>query len=496
MIAGGPPYGGEKERLAMTRRFPIPLVLTLAFLALLVGVLVVGGVLVRSILTTSYADAEQVRAARIDAADAQRAQLDEETGVRGFAAVRDPLLLEPYFRGRAALPVLLSHLRSAVNALELRDAARLVADAHATNQRWLRRVAFPLILVKRRNGHVLELHGKILVDRFRDDFTGIDAGLVRRERQGDARAMRAIGLANVFAIGAVVAVIAAAVLFTIQQYRLAARLEQERANSEEQRRRAAEIRAAYDTEKRIADTLQEAFAQTVLPKVAGVRLSATYVPATEEAKVGGDWYDAVQLPDDRVLLAIGDVAGHGIEAAVAMNKTRQMLISSALADPSPGSILERVNTGLITAGFPMITAIAGLVDARACEFSYAVAGHPAPVLFEPGGRARFLDVGALPLGVNPDASYATQRVKSVPGAMLVLYTDGVIEHSHNVLEGETLLLEAIEAAAQKAGDPAKVIRDQIFDHRRVSDDIAILTIHFLDPAAAGAPDAVALRRTA
>jgi len=460
-------------------------------------VLVAGGVLVRSILTSSYADAEHVRAARIVTAEAVRAQLDEETGARGYAAVRDPLLLEPYFRGRAALPWLLRQLGSAGKALGLRDSDHLVADARATNARWLRRVAFPLLLTKRRNGHVLELHGKILVDRFRDDLDAIDGALVRRERQGDARAERAIGLANVFAIAAVVAVIVAAALFTIQQYRLAARLEQERVKSEEQRRRAAEIRAAYETEKRIADTLQEAIAQKVLPELPGVRLSATYAPATEEAKVGGDWYDAVRLPGDRVLLAIGDVAGHGIEAAVAMNKTRQMLISSALVDPSPGKILERVNADLIAADFPMITAIAGLVDARACEFSYAVAGHPAPVLFEPGRRARFLEVGALPLGINDDATYATHRVKSVPGAMLVLYTDGVIEHSHDVLAGESILLEAVEAAAQRAdGDPAKAIREGIFDHHRVSDDIAILTIHFLDPAAAGAPDAAALRRTA
>ncbi len=482
----------------MTRRLPIPLILTLVFLAVLVGLLVSGGVLVRSILTKSYADAEHIRAARILTGDALRAQLDEESGVRGFSSVRDPLLLEPYFRGRANLPQVLRRLRSAGEALQLRDAARLVGDAEATNKRWLRRVAFPLLVGKGRNGHVLELHGKILVDRFRDDLDAIDVALVRRERQGDARAEGAIGLANVFAIGAVVAVIAAAALFTIQQYRLAARLEQERAKSEEQRRRAAESRAAYEAEKRIADTLQEAFAQTVLPELPGVRLSATYVPATEEAKVGGDWYDAVQLPDDRVLLAIGDVAGHGIEAAVAMNKTRQMLISSALVDPTPGHILERVNAELIASGFPMITAVAGLVDARAFEFSYAAAGHPAPVLFEPGRRARFLEVGALPLGINGGAEYATHRVKSVPGAMLVLYTDGLIEHSHDVIEGETLLLQAVEAAARKgADDPARAIREAIFDHHQVADDIAILTIHFLNPAAvAGAPNAVDLRKTA
>ncbi len=79
----------------------------------------------------------------------------------------------------------------------------------------------------------------------------------------------------------------------------------------------------------------------------------------------------------------------------------------------------------------------------------------------------------MPLGIDARAAYPTHRVKSVPGVMLVLYTDGAIEHSRNVLEGETLLLEAVEAAAEnRADDPAKAICDGIFSRHRVSDDVA------------------------
>ena len=227
---------------------------------------------------------------------------------------------------------------------------------------------------------------------------------------------------GLFAAAAVSAVVVAAVLFTVQQYRLAIRLEQERIESEEQRRRTAEMGAAYEAEKRIADTLQEAFAQRELPKLGGLSLSATYAPASEEARVGGDWYDAVALPEERLLIAIGDVTGHGIDAAVAMNSARQHVISAALIDPDPGRILSRVNAELYDGVSPVITAIVGLVDARRCRVAYAAAGHPAPVLIEPGRPPRLLGVGSLPLGIARDTVYSAHEVQTEPGAMLVFYT--------------------------------------------------------------------------
>src|SRR5580704_7939427 len=346
----------------MNRRPPAALLATLGFLLLLVILLVAGALLVRSILTESFANAERIRAARIVLSNVLRAQLDEETGVRGYAVAHDPLLLEPYYQGRASLPMLLSRVKSVSQTLQLNEAMPLISDAVETNRRWLRQ-DLPL-LYSRKRGHVLELRGKVLIDRFRADVHGIDVALARREVLGDVRAQRAIVWANFFALAAVLAVAAAAALYTVQEYRLGVRLERERDNAERQRRKSAEMRAAYETEKRIADTLQEAFAARSLPELPTLRLSAAYVAATEEAKVGGDWYDALPLSQDRVMLAIGDVTGHGIEAAVAMNKARQMLIGCALVDPTPGHVLARVNAELVAERSPMITAVAGLVDAR------------------------------------------------------------------------------------------------------------------------------------
>jgi serine phosphatase RsbU (regulator of sigma subunit) len=210
-----------------------------------------------------------------------------------------------------------------------------------------------------------------------------------------------------------------------------------------------------------------------------LRFSATYVPATEEARVGGDWYDALELPNNRVLFAIGDVTGHGIDAAVTMNRARQALISSALLEGDPAAVLGRVNEEMVRQNAPLVTAVAGFADAGTYEFVYSTAGHPPPLLIEPGRTPRLLDCGSLPLGALRGSEYKLHRVQSVPGAILVLYTDGAVEHSRNVIEGEEMLIEAAAGAAEaRVDDPASFIHKTIFKGRPVGDDVAILTIGF------------------
>ncbi|HEY1882906.1 MAG TPA: SpoIIE family protein phosphatase [Candidatus Cybelea sp.] len=462
----------------MTRRIYIPLVLTLVFLALVAIVLVVAGRQVSRTIEEAFSGASDVRTARFLVARTISRQLDEETGVRGYAVVRQRTLLQPYYVARAELPRTFARLRRMLTDLKMPTTRAVLDDAAQTNRRWVAQVAYPIITFKRVPAKV-QLHGKRLVDRFRSDLEVVENSLAARANQAQRRAQQAIYGVTLFAIGAVAAVIVAATLFTVQQYRLAARLERTRARAEEERRRAAESRSAYEAEKRIADTLQGAFTQNLLPQMAKVLFSATYLPAAEEARVGGDWYDVLELTEHRVLLTIGDVTGHGIDAAVAMNRARHLLVSCALVDPNPGAILERANSDLFSRASPLITAVAGIVDSRNCEFVYATAGHPPPVLLEPGCKPRMLDFGSLPLGVMGDANYRSHRIVSVPGAMLVLYTDGAIEHSHNVVEGEALLLQAVEAAAAwPAHNAAAMISASIFSNRRIVDDVAILTIRF------------------
>jgi serine phosphatase RsbU (regulator of sigma subunit)/CHASE3 domain sensor protein len=461
-----------------------PLIVSLAFLAVVIGVLVAGSLSVQSTVTNSFREAETIGTARLLVEDVLRLQLDEETGIRGYAVARRPSMLQPYHEARTVLPATMKRAMGVLENLTLQTAQAALQDAARTNRRWLRTVAFPL-LASRTSRPALQLRGKKLVDRFRADIASIETVLAGREARGRIGAQQAIAWVDLFAIGAISAFLVAAMLFAYQQYRLGLRVEQERTKAEEQRRRSAENRAAYLAEKRIADTLQGAFVQNVLPELAMLRLGATYLPASEEGKIGGDWYDALELPDDRVLLAIGDVTGHGIEAAVTMNRTRQLLISCALIDPSPGPVLERVNNELFRNDSPMVTAIAALVDAHNCEFAYAAAGHPPALLLEPGKRARFLEVGSLPLGVLHNAAYQTHRVRSIPGALLVLYTDGAIEHSRDVVRGEELLLAAVESAAHASqSNVAAVICNRIFADRKAADDVAILTVRFADGALA------------
>jgi serine phosphatase RsbU (regulator of sigma subunit) len=455
------------------------------FAALAIGLLLSGGLYIRSLISASFQTATELRSTRPLADDALVYMLDEETGVRGFAATLDPIFLQPYAAAKRPFAATIAQLQASIAGLHDPVAAGAALDMAALNGTYVKTVAVPLV-----NGTAdattLEHAGKSLVDRFRSDVHTIDRDLTQREVVVNANVQNTIDRLGILVAGAVALVLLISVLYAFQQTTLASRVEHERVRAEEKQREADVISAKYDAEKRIADTLQEAFVQRPLPTHPTFRFSATYVPATEETKVGGDWYDAFELPGNRVLFAIGDVTGHGIEAAVTMNRVRQALISSALLDPAPAEVLQRVGRELYSANFPLVTAVVGYADANTFEFVYATAGHPPPVLMEPERAPRLLDCGSLPLGVMPETDYRTFRVQTVPGATLVLYTDGAVEHSRDVIEGEHLLLAAAaEAARANPADPATFIRNAVFRGREVGDDVAILTVGFAVDAARG-----------
>lgn len=477
MVANGAAMGSDARR---------SLTATAAIFVVALALLTAGGWFVHNLVAGSFRTSERIRSARTYASKVLNNQLDEETGVRGYAGTHDSAFLAPYYAGRRSLAASFAGLQRETSGLALGGGvAPDIADAAAMSAAWTRTVAEPLLRLRPRNSRGLQVRGRALMDRFRTDITRIEAAIDARERAADASVQAGIDRFAMFVGGAVALLGILAWLFLLRQSQLAARLEQARLRAEEQRRRTAELRAAYLVEKRIADTLQDAFSQRALPILPTLRFSATYVPATEETKVGGDWYDALELPANRVLFAIGDVAGHGIDAAVTMNRARQALISSALLDADPASVLARVNAELLRDKAPMVTAVAGFADARTYEFVYSTAGHPPPLLLEPGREPRLLDCGGLPLGVL-SANYNTYRIQTVPGAMLVLYTDGAVEHSRNVIEGEELLLAAAGQAARRAdADPATIIHNAIFQGRPVGDDVAILTIGFADDRTSG-----------
>jgi len=451
----------------------------LVFLVLVVPILLGGGHLVSRVLRESFANSDARRAARTLNFTLLKDQLDEETGVRGFTSIADPEFLDPYAAARRDFPGKVSQLRGRLSLLAIPGAEALLDDAAGVNGQWLAQVAAPLLADPHTpEARVVQFRGKALIDRFRRDSERLDSALVAREQGDNRRLQSAIDNVSTLVFVAVSFVVLLAAVAAGAQSRLTARLEAARRRAEAEARANLELRTAFETEKRIADTLQDAFAQRPLPVVPTLVFSAAYIPATDETRVGGDWYDAVELGKGRVLFSLGDVEGHGIEAAVNMSRARQALISAALIDADPAAVLRRVNGYLQSAG-RMATAVAGYADAVSYEFVYATAGHPPPLLLLPGRRPALLDCGGLPLGVLEDCVYRTRRVQAVPGAVLVLYTDGAVEHSRDVLEGEALLVQAARRALENnVTDLAASIRTEIFGGRQVGDDVAILTIGF------------------
>jgi anti-sigma regulatory factor (Ser/Thr protein kinase) len=234
----------------------------------------------------------------------------------------------------------------------------------------------------------------------------------------------------------------------------------------------------YAREHHVADTLQRALLPERLPEHELVHFDAAYIPATEEAIVGGDWYDAFTLPDGRIALSIGDVAGHGLRAAVVMGEVRQAFRAAALNPTSPSVVLERANTIVNMRQNPiMVTAIFGIIDPATATITYAAAGHPAPVLALPCTMVERLPSGGIPLGIADSIDATDWSFTIPPGAYLAFYTDGLIEHSKDVVEGEEQLVEAIRAEILDRGTaPALSVMRRVFGEKKNSDDAAALFV--------------------
>ena len=236
----------------------------------------------------------------------------------------------------------------------------------------------------------------------------------------------------------------------------------------------------YHREKRLAHTLQTALLPTELPMISGSSYSATYVPASNEAEVGGDWYDAFPLPDGRVAISIGDVAGHGLQAAVVMGEVRQTLRVAAMHHSDPGAVLDLANTLLLSRGEPlMVTAVFGIYDGK--QFTYATAGHPPPLISTHNGCVQRLPAGGIPLGVDKKSDRNSWTVSLTPGSLLVLYTDGLIEYGRDPILGATALDDAVEQTwTARPLDPALAIRKTALNGHQSRDDVAILTLAVAD----------------
>jgi anti-sigma regulatory factor (Ser/Thr protein kinase) len=253
-------------------------------------------------------------------------------------------------------------------------------------------------------------------------------------------------------------------------------------------RLAASVDAAqvYAHEHQVADTLQRALLPEPLPVDDRLAFDGAYLPGAEEAIVGGDWYDAFRLPDGRIAFSIGDVAGHGVRAAIVMGEVREAFRAAALTPKSPSLVLERANTIVNMRADPvMVTAIFGIADPVDGTVTYASAGHPAPLLALPCGVVQLLPKDGVPLGIVERIDATDWTFTLPPGALLTVYTDGLIEYSRDIVEGEQRLVDEVRAGIfDPDAEPARALVKRVFAARSNTDDVATLTVAAADIASA------------
>jgi anti-sigma regulatory factor (Ser/Thr protein kinase) len=233
---------------------------------------------------------------------------------------------------------------------------------------------------------------------------------------------------------------------------------------------------AYERERRVATTFQEAALVPSLPDIPGLTFEAIYEAAMLEATVGGDWYDAFRLPDGRVVLSVGDVAGKGLQAAVAMASVRQSIRTAALINPEPEAVLNAVDRIVRAIGqAPFVTAFVGVLDPISFEFAFASAGHPPALLRDADGAVTLIGKGDLPLGLRGRCDEPARTIEIAPGSVLLCYTDGLTEFDRDPVAGERRVRDAFALAAH---DVAREIYTDISQGRPPQDDVAILAVAF------------------
>jgi serine phosphatase RsbU (regulator of sigma subunit) len=232
--------------------------------------------------------------------------------------------------------------------------------------------------------------------------------------------------------------------------------------------------------KEFTETMQSTLLPRSRPKLLGLEIGAVYEPSTR-VEVGGDVYDFLELSDGRLAVVLGDVTGHGIDAAADMAMAKFVFRSLAREHPEPGDFLAAANEVVLgeigTAKF--ITLLYLTVDPRSGEIACASAGHPPPRVVRPGLAPEPIDVTGLALGIERDQRYTRAHLRLEPGAVLVLYTDGLPEARRaGELYGENRLNAALLAALER---PAQEIAEALVADCRafageLGDDLAVVVL--------------------
>ena len=246
---------------------------------------------------------------------------------------------------------------------------------------------------------------------------------------------------------------------------------------------AVERAGLYEREHTTAETLQRSLLPDQLPSVPGLVLEARYLPVTRNMEIGGDWYDAFRLADQRLAVAVGDVMGKGLTAAAGMGRVRNALRALALTDPRPAAVLGGLDRLFsATEEEEQVTTVAYLViDPETGDGVLGNAGHLPALVLEAGCAPRFDQVEAgTPLGW---ASPRKQHPFSLrPGSSAVFYSDGLVENRNRGLDAG---LEELAAVAARAGEDLLARPERLLEYlvermlagHEQDDDVTVLVMH-------------------
>ncbi|HLJ99912.1 MAG TPA: ATP-binding SpoIIE family protein phosphatase, partial [Streptosporangiaceae bacterium] len=235
----------------------------------------------------------------------------------------------------------------------------------------------------------------------------------------------------------------------------------------------------FNREHATALTLQRSMLPTGLSAPSSVEVKHRYLPGSKLIEVGGDWYESIALPGARVALVVGDVAGHGVRAAVTMGRIRTAIHTLAMLELPPVETLQQLDELMHTLGERephFATCAYAVYDAVSGSCEVAVAGHLPPLLVFPDGHNEYLDVPpSPPLGIG-DGETESRQFTVEDGSLFVLYTDGLVENKGQDISDGLARLQGIFGVGstdKPLEDLCKATLDGVYSDQE-RDDIAVL----------------------
>jgi serine phosphatase RsbU (regulator of sigma subunit) len=254
--------------------------------------------------------------------------------------------------------------------------------------------------------------------------------------------------------------------------------------AEEIARRAAVAIArcrSYERERSVAERLQRALLPDAVPAVPGVDIAVRYRPSPG-IDVGGDWYDVTPSATG-MWVSVGDVVGHGVEAAALMGRVRSMLLALTVDEVRPERALARLESAVLaSAPETFVTVVLAHVRPGSGEIELVLAGHPPVAVLGPDGVVTFAGRPQPPIGAAAGRGYVADRVPVPPGSLLVLFTDGLVERRGESIDvGLARLRAALEPWAGRR--EVESVADELLSTLAVGtgDDAAIVVLHVSEP---------------